>query len=456
MSLKKKLVALFACLALCASFVPALAIADLADDEALDARSDVQLATQDEGEGEGADGVELSTQATNGQLVFAKAQSVSENKVSYEGGYALTVDFGTAEGTWSGTNLTLPDKTQVSVTFTPPEGYDGNPSLVIDGTAIPFEGGQLTFTTDFSSKTGVTVELDAGSGPQATRFVKVTIDQASVPMLSVDKARFTVGYGDQYDQEFTTNGQVLEVPDNTREKMILGFAITNKYFIPTAIVNGKTYETTDTGTSTDPSVANLCVELTGADADVENFEINLSIGARASVDLSAQSVSAASATYMTVDEGTALMTDITSDVALSIADTSLDPAVPNAVATFDLGATVDGETVSTLESPLDVSMRLDTSVYTASNYVVVRNHEGTTTELATTYDPTTGNLGFTSGDYSDYSLVAKDAGTTDTKATSKSTLANTGDPLSAVGFMVIGLIALAAAAFTTRKLRNQA
>ena len=461
MPLKNKLVAFIVSVVMCASFVPALALADVVDGEQ---QPDVVNEEQEHGAADEAgmaaqaddeEAAEMTAQVAGGQLVFQGATGVSENVLSYEGGFKVEVT-PSAAGTWNGTNLTLPNSTPVTFKFMPPEGYGGNASLVIDGTAIPFEGGVLTFNADFSSKTAIVVELNAEAGPQGTRMVKLTFDEASLPMLSVDKTRFTIGYGDQYDQEFNTNGAEIEVSEDTRRKTILGFAITNKYFIPTAIVNGKTYETFDSGTSTDPAVANLCVELTGADADVDSFTVNLSIGARANVDLQAQNVNRVEATYMTVDQGKALMSDITSDVGLSVADTSLDSAVPNAVATFDLGAQVDNETVSKLESPLDVTMIIDTNTYTGTNYVVVSNHEGTVTELPTEYDAATGRLKFPASEFSDYSLVDKGASSSDTKATAKTTVAKTGDPLKAAGMLVIALAACGIAVFATRRLSDRA
>lgn len=454
MTLSKKLAAVFAALMVCAAFIPVLAIADPADDQAANPQNDALGAQVGDGNGAG-DGNEPARQDGNvGTVEFQGAVSVADNTLTYEDGFKLGVAYGD-QGAWNGTNLQVPDNTKLTLTVTPPAGYSGTPKLFIDGNEVALEGGVCTYTTNFAQGNRVMIDLDTNEGPQHTRQVKVTVDEASVPMLTSDKCRFTVGYGDDNDVEFTQNGATLTVDDSTRQKIILAFSIQSKYFIPTAIVNGRTYETTDTGTSTDPTVTNICVELTGDEANVGEFTINLSIGAHATVALESQGLASVQADYMMVENGKALMTDTMADVALTVNDTQLDSSVDGAVATFDLGVTVGGQPVSTVESPLKMTMKLDTNKYTAGNYGVVRNHEGTRTELDSEYDATTGNLTYSSSDFSDYSLVEK--GDSTTKAsTAQTKLAATGDPLVATGMAVASLLAFGAVAFAMRRLREQA
>ncbi|MBQ9002723.1 MAG: hypothetical protein IJ087_12800, partial [Eggerthellaceae bacterium] len=265
--------------------------------------------------------------------------------------------------------------------------------------------------------------------------------------------------GDGNDVEFQQNGQTVVVTnDEEHPDVLLSFAIDNRYFIPTAVVNGATYETFDTGlhdTDYDNFVV-IGVELTGEAAKADAYNINLTIGARAQVDSSAQSVNEASANYMLVEDGRALVRDVANtEIDLAINDTTVDSAVDGAVATFDIDAQVNGRAATTTEAPLNIAMGLDTSVYTASDYVVVRNHEGTITELDTTYDAATGRLSFVSDQFSDYSLVDKGAAPANTKATSQTKLAATGDPLTAGSMVVISIAAFVAAVFATRKLREQ-
>lgn len=465
MSLKKKIIASFACLALCASFVPVLAIADQADGEALDVENDIELTTAaEEGAGqtdptaeagEDAGEVEMAAQADNGVLVFKDA-TVSQDTLSYEGGYQVKAEYET--GTWNGSELSLANGVPVTFTFTPPAGYSGNASMVVNGEKIPFNGGMCAYRTDFSTQNAITVEFDPGIGPQKTREVKLTIDDASLPMLA-SKCTLKVGYDADDAVVFGVedNGKVIEVSEDTLKRTLLSFTIDNKYFIPTAIVNGKTFATFDEGTTPDdPSRVNIVVELTGDDAAADEFNVNLSIGAQANVNLQSQSVSRASASYMLVESGEALVKDVAgTEIDLAINDTATDTSVAGAVASFDLGAQVNGAAAAEIETPLDINMTIDTSVYTGSNYVVDREHNGVHTVLPTTYDPATGELGFSSDLYSKYTLVDKDAATKASSASTKSALAKTGDPLALSGLAVAGFAALGAIAFASRKLREQ-
>lgn len=460
MPLKNKLVAFIVSIVMCASFVPALALADVVDGEQ---QPDVVNEEQEHGiadeagmaaQADDEEAAEMTAQATKVQLDFRGATGVSGNVLSYEGGYKVEVSAGDT-GSWSGTNLTVPSGTKVTFKFMPPEGYGGNASLEFDGKAIPFDGGVLTYTVASSDKP-IVVDLNAEAGPQGTRKVKLTIDEASLPMLA-SKCTLKVGYGDDDDVEFGVqdNGKEIEVSAKTLERTLLAFTIDTRYFIPTAVVNGKTFETFDEGTTPDdPSRVNIVVELDGEDAAADEFNVNLSIGAQANVNLQAQSVSRANARYMLVEDGKALVENVAAtEIDLAISDTDTDTSVAGAVATFDLGAQVNGAAAAETEAPLDVVMVLDTNVYTGSNYVVDREHNGVHTELATTYDATTGALGFSSDLYSKYTLVDKDAAT---KATTKTTVAKTGDPLTAAGMLAIALAAFGIAVFATRRLSSKA
>ena len=461
MPLKNKLVAFIVSIVMCASFVPALALADVVDggqssdvvNEEQEQGAANESAMTSQGDAEGT--AEMTAQVAGGKLDFQGATSVSGNVLSYEGGYAVEVNHGGA-GTWNGTSLTLPDNTAVTFKFTPPEGYSGKASLMINGTAVPFEGATITYNFDFSGQSVIVVGFDPGAGPQKTRKVKLTIDEASLPMLA-SKCTLKVGYGDDDDVVFGVedNGKEIEVSAKTLERTLLAFTIDTRYFIPTAVVNGKTFETFDEGTTPDdPSRVNIVVELDGEDAAADEFNVNLSIGAQANVNLQAQSVSRANARYMLVEDGKALVENVAAtEIDLAISDTDTDTSVAGAVATFDLGAQVNGAAAAETETPLDVVMVLDTNVYTGSNYVVDREHNGVHTELATTYDATTGALGFSSDLYSKYTLVDKDAAT---KATTKTTVAKTGDPLTAAGMLAIALAAFGIAVFATRRLSSKA
>lgn len=460
MPLKNKLVAFIVSIVMCASFVPALALADVVDGEQ---QPDVVNEEQEHGiadeagmaaQADDEEAAEMTAQATEVQLDFKGATGVSGNVLSYEGGYKVEVSTGDT-GSWRETNLTVSPGAKVTFKFMPPEGYGGNASLVFDGKAIPFKDGMLTYTVASSDKP-IVVDLNAEAGPQGTRKVKLTIDEASLPMLA-DKCTLKVGYGDDDDVKFGVgdNGKEIEVSAKTLERTLLAFTIDTRYFIPTAVVNGKTFETFDEGTTPDdPSRVNIVVELDGEDAAADEFNVNLSIGAQANVNLQAQSVSRANARYMLVEDGKALVENVAAtEIDLAISDTDTDTSVAGAVATFDLGAQVNGAAAAETETPLDVVMVLDTNVYTGSNYVVDREHNGVHTELATTYDATTGALGFSSDLYSKYTLVDKDAAT---KATTKTTVAKTGDPLTAAGMLAIALAAFGIAVFATRRLSSKA
>lgn len=447
MSVKKKLVALFACFALCASFVPVLAIADPVDDETIEAED-----------------IELTVQATG---ITVEVHNASADPGS---GGVFTYDHGTAVVTYDGSALTQrafstgESGKAIAITPTPAEGYtayvtvNGNRVSVAAGMAYTYtipdtvaDNGVVNIDVDFE-KPG-----DGQSDSAQTREVTVTVDNASLPLLSSDKAYFKIGSGDGNDVTFSQNGATVTITnDDEHPDVLLSFAIDNRYFIPTVIVNGTTYETYDTGEhdSDHDDFVVIGVDLTGDAAKADAYNINLTIGAIAQVDLTAQSVRGADARCMLVEEGTQIM-PATTEVDLAVADTATDTAVDGAVATFDLGLSLNGESATEMDAPLDISMMLDTSVYSASDYVVVRNHEGTITELETTYDANTGRLSFASDQFSDYSLVDKSAATKADGKASKTTLAKTGDPLAAGGVVAMGVIALGAVAFATRKLREQ-
>ncbi len=448
MSVKKKLVALFACFALCASFVPVLAIADPVDDETIEAED-----------------IELTTAATGIHVAINKSTGGpdAEGKFTFDNGSAVVTYNGAAFPSTQISAAQTGDK--VSITPTPAEGYtayvtvDGNQVSVAANTAYIYtipntvaDNGVVNIDVDF-----VKPGQEPPSSSAQVRDVTVTVDSASLPLLSSNKAYFKIGSGDGNDVTFSQNGATVTITnDDEHPDVLLSFAIDNRYFIPTVIVNGTTYETYDTGEhdSDHDDFVVIGVDLTGDAAKADAYNINLTIGAIAQVDLTAQSVRGADARCMLVEEGTQIM-PATTEVDLAVADTATDTAVDGAVATFDLGLTLNGESATEIDAPLDISMMLDTSVYTASDYVVVRNHEGTITELDTTYDAATGRLSFASDQFSDYSLVDKSVATKADGKASKTTLAKTGDPLAAGGVVAMNVIALGAVAFATRKLREQ-
>ena len=474
MKLREKLIALFACATLVASFVPAAAIADTASSTATPSGTSSSASSTSSSSAK-ANTPSVKTQntittqnATTNSLTitFKDSYDASQGKVQYSlDNKATWVDV-TADVNAQAIAVTGDD---LILRIIPADGYEadfsgtsyredaGAPIPVAGDAAI--SGGLLGQNGYHATPTATSVALEGvefkaqGGGPEHTREVTVTIDDASLPILAPGKMEMKVGYGDDNDVAFTKNGATLTVDASTTKKIIISFIVNKKYFVPTAIVNGKTFETTDTGEHPSPDVTVLCVELRDKDANVDDFVINLSIGAVANVDLKAKSVDAASAKYMMVEEGKAVMDD--ADVDLAIADAAVDSSIDNAVATFDLGLKINDKEASTIDSPLAVNMKLDTDVYTASGYDVVRNHEGKKTKLDAKYDAKTGILSFESDQYSDYTLVDKDKSTAD--STNKSSLAKTGDPLAAVPFGFAGAAALAAAgaAYALRRSRQE-
>lgn len=109
-------------------------------------------------------------------------------------------------------------------------------------------------------------------------------------------------------------------------------------------------------------------------------------------------------------------------LALTVADTITNNSIENAVSTFDItldnvvskGSEERGDWTSQIEefeAPIELTLTLDKTKFTASDYTVYRVHgESEPEDLTATYDPETGELTFETNKFSEYTIVEKTSG----------------------------------------------
>lgn len=111
---------------------------------------------------------------------------------------------------------------------------------------------------------------------------------------------------------------------------------------------------------------------------------------------------------MTVADNNAYTTDVSSAVNGSSVTTvaSVDLTLDNIVSQGNNAYWTSN--VTEFANPISVGLQLDAAALSAGEtYSVVRDHNGTLTELGTTYDATTGTLTFDTNQFSTYTIVKK-------------------------------------------------
>lgn len=162
---------------------------------------------------------------------------------------------------------------------------------------------------------------------------------------------------------------------------------------------------------------------------------------------------------MTVKDNAAYDTDVTKVVTNGTNVTkvgSVDIALKNIVSQGDGNYWTNEVTEFDNNIVVDVKMD-DTTLAANETYAVVRDHEGTLTELDSEYNATTGELSFPTNQFSTYTIVKKTVpkGTTTTTTTTTST-PKTGDGSMMIPYAV--MLAISAAALIgleTARRRNR-
>lgn len=196
-----------------------------------------------------------------------------------------------------------------------------------------------------------------------------------------------------------------------------------------------------------------------------------------SADLAGVTVADTPDTQAAIDSGS-LNLSVTDATATEAVSTAAVEAVGSgtAVATFDVNLEQYWNQASTTAAwtkgltetatPVTFSMELTESLQlpAGETYQVVREHEGTSEVVDATYDVATNTVTVASNQFSEFTLVktktnsspSSSAGTssTGTKSTTSS-LAKTSDNIPFGAIAVIGLAALALAAYSTKRLRKQ-
>ena len=291
-----------------------------------------------------------------------------------------------------------------------------------------------------------------------TRAIDITLTEASKQMLT-DKLTLIAGHGDKNDVKITTpsTSNTINVDKGTEETLILSFAIKeNKYFIPNITVNNQVYPTVDTGMTDEEGHILICSTLKGSAASVSSFKVDLSIFAQLTCTTDSESMEIVEdlTRYEYMKDG-----EIVNDGNYSLAgsDTEKDHAVNDALATYDLSLSKDGDAVSEITGGIDTHLLLDASVFTEEEYKVVRNHEGQVEALDTTCevvrDPGTGvvkgiEVAFNSDKFSEYSIVPANW---QPAVPEESTTAQTGDATPIIPFVIAALFALGLVAISSKK-----
>lgn len=323
------------------------------------------------------------------------------------------------------TSEDMGDKTELFFKITPNAGaidkqstivHNGNNFVTLeDQDYKDLEAGKFRLAFDTTSNKGQYAKLATFE----TREVTVNFEEPSKAMLA-NNFTLILGHGDKNDVKVPkpklTNSVLID--KGTTEKLNISFSIKNdKYFIPYITVNEKKYETFDTGMLDEDKYLIICSTLSGDDAKVNNFKIDLSIYARPECESRCESMEIVPdlTSYDYMIDGEVVNDGV---FALSGADTQTDPQVENAVATYDLKLTKDSEPATKITGGMDIHLLLKTSTYSEQDYKVVRNHDGVVEELDTTCevvrDRETGevkgiDVGFNSDKFSDFSVVPANA-----------------------------------------------
>jgi hypothetical protein len=256
--------------------------------------------------------------------------------------------------------------------------------------------------------------------PNQERTVEIEVDDSCQFLLA--KSGFEIGFssGDdqtQYQHVLNSGTSITGAYPANRDKVYFNITVTDEYFIPSmrAVVtyaDGTTRDVSD-GTA-DMGNRNLAVDLPliPGTCDV-TLHVYLDVDKQTSANSSSSHVDGLVKYNVCDTSGHTNISD-NSAVSLSIAEASDDQTAASRYGnrmdgTLDLGFTVGGSAQAQLDKDVQVTLAIDTSVYDAENYIVVRNHNGTLTELNTRYVPQAGILMFSTDRFSSYSLVSTSA-----------------------------------------------
>ncbi|MBQ9043772.1 MAG: hypothetical protein IJ111_13275 [Eggerthellaceae bacterium] len=461
MPLKKKLVALFACVALCASFVPVLAIADPADDEAIEAENDVAMTAQAEGED-----AEMAAQANNESVtVIATATGgnidIAVNDRNLTGGEVASVNKTDTVGNTSGTNKVVitPEFTlsiesiAVKVNDVVVEDVD----WVVDATEA--------WTANLPASPDVTYTFDVKVKSETDTFTVVWDYSGDFPpdaLLLHGKASIDEGNGiEKIPHEGEGLGELYAIQAGT----LVTIHITPDYGyqLESASLNGVQVTAGSEVSSFTFTMPRNQLHFSSLFTPVEdNVQSGTDQVISGTIE-NADGIIDSGNLQLTVNE----MDDAETQAAMDAQKTNTADA---AVMYLDLdlnqvvnkGTTVDGVatdenswTISQtdLDHAITVTLRIsDAAAATGGPFYIIREHDGAYERIECTYDAATQTISFQTDKFSEYALMTDSAAAT--KA-SKSTLAKTGDPLTAGGMVVMGVVALGAVVFATRKLREQ-
>ena len=259
----------------------------------------------------------------------------------------------------------------------------------------------------------------------ATRSMTLKIMGSQKDYLA--NQNFTMGYSDYQDYSVQiTDMSNLTVTGSYRQDrdfVCVNAQLTNEFFFPTfrAVI---TYDGDSTpreyiSETWDVGQGNIAAEF-----PIEPGSSDVTITMYPQVDKSASASVASgsgvsSGTVQYCIFGTDGNAQIASDatVTLGVAETSDDSSAASTYGadfdgTLDITFSVNGRAQTTLTTASTITLNLDRSSHSGTNYGVARNHNGTLTMLSSHYDPNTGALSFESDLFSSYSLIRMDAPTT--------------------------------------------
>ena len=285
-------------------------------------------------------------------------------------------------------------------------------------------GQDFDITCDQSLDVNLTLAPNNGGGNNGQgnfdgqeRNVTLNIASSCQFLLAKNDFRISFSSGDdqtQYFHEHTSGTSISGVYPANRDKVYLGITVTDQYFIPymRALVHyedGSTREESDGTADMGNRYLAVDIPIEPGTGDI-SIDLYLEVDKEVNASVSSSSVNGGSIRYNVCDSDGYTNIPDSSNVTLSIADTTKDASAVTAYGsdidgTFDLGMSLNGSGLTLLNEPVEVCMKLNTDTYQGTGYQVVRNHNGRLEEVMTEYDYRSGTLTFFTDRFSSYSLI---------------------------------------------------
>lgn len=244
--------------------------------------------------------------------------------------------------------------------------------------------------------------------------LEVAVDEASQYLIANGKTEIGIATGKGFSVS-VQDGCKVSVPalqdidlGENEERYLIDLKVNRSYFIPYISINGKSYETFDTGDGGD-DFTNISVSIPAGEfrklASASNGTVTIHLTVDKNVSVSSDD---AVASYNMIDDGETpegvSMETLDSEVELTADASELteNDISSGAARAYDITMDVNGEDATEFDVPIDIT--LDGNFYgNESDYNVIREHEGEDPE-AIDFSIDDGRLTFSTDKFSTFTI----------------------------------------------------